>query len=901
MIVYAVHNFEAENEDEINFLIGEPITVLEKDEKYLDGWWQGKNLRGETGLFPMNYTSTEKPEGYQEQQHHHQLQAPSQQQQPQQPQAYMPSPHLSSRSSGSTIEEEIENALSQLQVASDVAPMNHSEALKSSNNHNSNEIKVENWDVERVADWLKSVGLDSVSTNFIDQEITGDILLDLNIEALKELGINTFGKRYKIMQAITLLKQESSSSSNAIINEEVIKQPTPNTSVSTSAISRPTSRKSIPSSLRRSNSQTSPTTATNTNGSGDDALYQFPRKAPLPPIASSDENSSLFSHHLSPPARPMQTSDLMRPISPQSLNSSNISRSNTFNTVSSGATSMKSRELSPDPKSGYQSPRRMLSQKSQRTFDSFDKDQSQISSNASTFSNNPNSNNIIINSSNNKNDWMMMSDISNNHTNSVIHPLNTPTTSTSTPRQQQQQQQPMQISNAHKLSVSSFDEQASVRTSTTEAFQAPEHEGWLHKQSDKYKTWNKRWFVLKGSNLFYFKSPKDVRMKGIINLRGYRIIVDDSIHAGKYCFKAQHDRERVFYFYTDTEESMRTWLKMLMKTTIARDFRAPVMSSNHIATVSLDVARRMRPRPPSVIMYKNQKPMKMNNDPKMGIMLEEEEESTYLPIEQEHLVQNTPVPQQYRQTRESGITHPVNTEDEVVPELPRNYPTPLEQQQQQQQPRHMMMNDEEEDLIDPQHRSLPLDSSISITSSISHDSIKHGGDEWDVSDYINWINIYLPDGKKAIDLTSAFRNGDTLIQLLEAISHKEIRRPPTQKGGSLSVMMLDNIVAAFKFMGREGVDVDGRFTIKDVFGGNEIKIISMLDAIKKWADECYPNSAYTANASSAHRNNDFHQNNNTMTMTKKSDSSVLIGKDSGWRGSAMMDQRYRQSNSDESF
>jgi hypothetical protein len=35
-------------------------------------------------------------------------------------------------------------------------------------------------------------------------------LLDLNIEALKELGINTFGKRYKIMQAITILKEESS-------------------------------------------------------------------------------------------------------------------------------------------------------------------------------------------------------------------------------------------------------------------------------------------------------------------------------------------------------------------------------------------------------------------------------------------------------------------------------------------------------------------------------------------------------------------------------------------------------------------------------------------------------------------------------------------------------------------
>lgn len=39
-VVYAIHNFEAENPDEIAFRIGDPITVLEKDEKFLDGWWQ---------------------------------------------------------------------------------------------------------------------------------------------------------------------------------------------------------------------------------------------------------------------------------------------------------------------------------------------------------------------------------------------------------------------------------------------------------------------------------------------------------------------------------------------------------------------------------------------------------------------------------------------------------------------------------------------------------------------------------------------------------------------------------------------------------------------------------------------------------------------------------------------
>lgn len=284
----------------------------------------------------MNYTSPEKP---------------ILEEQP----PYMPSPHLSSRSSGSTIEDEIDNALSQLQITTN---------------------STENWDVQQVSDWLKSVGLDSVSANFIgkfiihnnnyniltiriDQEITGDILLDLNIETLKELGINTFGKRYKVMQAITLLKER----------DDI--KPIPNASVSTSAISRPTSRRSIPTSLRRSNSQTSPSTTAE-----DAPLYQFPRKAPLPP-----------SINLSPPTKPI---DLMRPISPQSLNSS-ISRSNTFNTVSSGGT-LKSRDLSPDPK-GFQSPRRVLSQKSQSTTDS------------------------------SKNDWSMISD------------TNIPTTSTSTPRQ----------------------------------------------------------------------------------------------------------------------------------------------------------------------------------------------------------------------------------------------------------------------------------------------------------------------------------------------------------------------------------------------------------------------------------------------------------------------------------
>ena len=65
---------------------------------------------------------------------------------------------------------------------------------------------------------------------------------------------------------------------------------------------------------------------------------------------------------------------------------------------------------------------------------------------------------------------------------------------------------------------------------------------------------------------------QDVRMKGIINLRGYRIVCDETIYPGHYSFKAQHERERTFYFYTETETSMKAWLKALMKATISWNF-----------------------------------------------------------------------------------------------------------------------------------------------------------------------------------------------------------------------------------------------------------------------------------------------------------------------------------------
>ncbi|KAG5221007.1 polar growth protein [Salix suchowensis] len=55
--VYALHDFQPEHEDEVPFRAGERIEIVEKDDQYGDGWWQGRNLAGKVGLFPEAYTT----------------------------------------------------------------------------------------------------------------------------------------------------------------------------------------------------------------------------------------------------------------------------------------------------------------------------------------------------------------------------------------------------------------------------------------------------------------------------------------------------------------------------------------------------------------------------------------------------------------------------------------------------------------------------------------------------------------------------------------------------------------------------------------------------------------------------------------------------------------------------
>lgn len=124
---------------------------------------------------------------------------------------------------------------------------------------------------------------------------------------------------------------------------------------------------------------------------------------------------------------------------------------------------------------------------------------------------------------------------------------------------------------------------------------------------------------------------------------------------------------------------------------------------------------------------------------------------------------------------------------------------------------------------------------------------------------LHWVNSCISPAPQVFDLSQSMRTGVVLIQLLEALTGKTITR--TQNQTSKSMIMLDNVVEAFKFMNQEGF-VNNICTIKgnilhwilppyiilermkcswfkwiDVFCGDEEKMVELLLELKMWAKD----------------------------------------------------------------
>lgn len=71
------------------------------------------------------------------------------------------------------------------------------------------ESLVRSWSTEQVIEWMYETGMDSAVIDCFDvNDIDGFVLVDLKFEDLKELGIQSFGKRHQLWNAICQLKGE---------------------------------------------------------------------------------------------------------------------------------------------------------------------------------------------------------------------------------------------------------------------------------------------------------------------------------------------------------------------------------------------------------------------------------------------------------------------------------------------------------------------------------------------------------------------------------------------------------------------------------------------------------------------------------------------------------------------
>lgn len=88
-------------------------------------------------------------------------------------------------------------------------------------------------------------------------------------------------------------------------------------------------------------------------------------------------------------------------------------------------------------------------------------------------------------------------------------------------------------------------------------------EGWLNKRGELNKSYQRRWFVLKGNLLFYFEKRDDKEPLGLIILEGCTIeLAEDN---EQYCFqiKFHGPNNRTYFLSTESQSNMEQWMKAL--------------------------------------------------------------------------------------------------------------------------------------------------------------------------------------------------------------------------------------------------------------------------------------------------------------------------------------------------
>lgn len=379
------------------------------------------------------------------------------------------------------------------------------------------------WTVEEVVEWGRSKGFDeNICAKFVEHDISGDVLLELDATNLKELEIPQFGKRVRIATAINELRRPASGLSG------------------TSPQPEPHSARSAPPTAFAGS--TSPVV------DGDQSWGHGRKVSMTPSTPAIDESSAM-----SAPLQNVNGNGPSRSVS-ASLPNSPAATATAASSIAATTATLTKRESTSS-----------LGHKKKASLDRSDR--------LSFFGRS-------------RKAPPMPSQGSNSGSRMAFSQSKPTTTMTAAQPERRTSSGPAAAANIG----------SAMRTIGT-----PDKTGYLKKRGDqRLNTWKTRFFVLKGSHLYYLKSESEDRVKGRIDLRGHRIIVDENTNPGSYGFRlVGPGSEKPHYFSSSEQGQIRDWMKALMKATIARDYTVPVTSSCNIRTIPLAEAQALQPRPPS--------------------------------------------------------------------------------------------------------------------------------------------------------------------------------------------------------------------------------------------------------------------------------------------------------------
>ena len=87
----------------------------------------------------------------------------------------------------------------------------------------------------------------------------------------------------------------------------------------------------------------------------------------------------------------------------------------------------------------------------------------------------------------------------------------------------------------------------------------PDFSGYLFKQSTWFREWRQRWFVLKGSKLYFCKAP-NVEPHGVIDLKECISVKSaDAATRKSHSFEVKTP-DAVYYMYAEKEKTKDEWI-----------------------------------------------------------------------------------------------------------------------------------------------------------------------------------------------------------------------------------------------------------------------------------------------------------------------------------------------------